>query len=267
MLVRDAISSSKKKWEDDERNPFMCGCEYEIEHILDFNGTVLDDLGIIITDDHSLRNNGREFISPICNTDKQITIFQALVDNVITGKDRFSDRTSIHVHVNVRSLSLNSLKEFLLLYALVEPLFFKYVGKTRENSIYCVPLGATYLPNLYGESIEKILKNWHKYTALNLLPVIGGDGSKKLGSVEFRHMYGTVLESEFIPFLSAIESLFYRISTAPSGWKVTEYLLDFDKTIQLVRETVPTLIGNLSNTELGALLKNSIIDVKLSGIS
>lgn len=267
MLVRDCVGLSKRTWEDDEENPFLCGCEYEIEHILDYDTESLDRLGVIVTEDNSLRNNGREFISPICNIDKQITVFQTLASCVITGEHRFSDRTSIHVHVNVRSLSIEALKEFLLLYALVEPLFFNYVGKTRENSIYCVPLGTTYLPSLYKEPIGIILKKWHKYTALNLLPVLGGDGSKKLGSVEFRHMFGTSMKNEFVPFLSAIESLFYKISGAPAGWKVVDYTLDSDKTLQLVRETVPTLIGSLSDTELKALLKNSIIDVKLSGIS
>jgi len=266
MLVRNLMGSSKRSWENDEDGPFLCGCEYEVEDILDYKGDFMKNSGISVVEDHSLRNNGREFVTSIHSFEDQLEIFKGLHKNIIVGKEPFSERTSIHVHVNVRSFSTSKLKQFVLLYALVEPLFFNFVGDTRKNSIYCVPLSATYLPSIYCLDIQTIINKWHKYTALNLLPILGGDGSKKLGSVEFRHMYGTSSVNEFSVYLEAIKNLYDKVNFELDSWKVVDGLSTKEDTYSLIRSVLPTLSAGYTNEELLALTKNTQIDVKLSEV-
>jgi len=117
-----------------EADVFICGTEYEIEDV--YKVTIPEynigsdtpwwfgDLGAI--KDGSLRNNGVEFITRPVTFPRALELFDYLHNNLKLGDEPYTHRTSTHVHVNVASMSMQQLKNFVLLYALFEPVFFKH---------------------------------------------------------------------------------------------------------------------------------------------
>ena len=232
---------------------FICGCEFEIEAVKSFGET---DAYFSIEEDSSLRNNGREFKTPPCDFERALELFNILHKEVKLGQNPFSDRTSIHVHVNVANMTMEQLRQLTLTYALLEPVFFKFVGAERQHSIYCVPLNYTFLPSVYKQDVTGMYHKWHKYTAFNLKPV------KELGTVEFRHLYGTNDREVFNKWLTALKDLFYHIRDT-NGWDVVD-ALENSSPETIARLIVPSLCENISGAELYALMKDTQLDVKLS---
>jgi hypothetical protein len=150
--------------------------------------------------DGSLRNNGQEFT----------TVGDGLFgDDLIAALEQFfelgkkyewagSDRTSIHIHMDVGNM--NPTHDFYilcLLYAYFEKSLFKYVGHDRESSTFCLPwhkaqksLGMVSkiccsMGDTKDEGLTSLLADYQreeKYSALNV-------GSlSTYGTVEFRHL-------------------------------------------------------------------------------
>jgi hypothetical protein len=237
---------------------FLCGCEFEIEDVKDYKNipTTID-----VTNDSSLRNNGKEFKTPPQPIDLAVETFKQLHSSLKVGKQPFSERTSIHVHVNVRELDLVQARQLVLLYALYEPLFFDFVGNIRKNSIFCVPLNYTYLPSVYKLDIKGLKEKWHKYTAFNIIPMGPSPDHQGFGTVEFRHLYGTNDAYVFETWLKAIKELYTIIMENPTFDILTELQGD---TVQLAYKTVPTLAYRLSPETIKTLIADSTLDVKLS---
>lgn len=153
------------------------------------------------TEDGSLRNNGREFVSiPICGDAIEYSLTH-LSQFLEKSKDckghEFSDRTSIHVHVNARDLTLEQLASWILLYIAVEPVLYNFCGGNRHKNIFCVPVNQAHSLEEYinyfvynaesnSRSTFDVLNTWKKYCGFNLKPL------HKYGTVEFRHMIGTM---------------------------------------------------------------------------
>jgi len=168
------------------------GVELEIEGLDD--GTNFDDClvpGMHHTEDGSLRN-GREFItSPMKMRELDYTLRQFFRQNEFT-EDNYSERCSVHVHVNVGDMPYTNPCSVFLLYQMYEKVLFDWIGGDRENNIFCAPwytslLGKNLLHQDY-DSFEQILGRvvrWQKYTAVNLLPI------STLNTIEWRHMGGT----------------------------------------------------------------------------
>lgn len=236
-----------------KENPqqFLAGVEYEIEDIKDLSG-LFDFNRFQVKEDGSLRNNGHEIITAPNTFSGCLEDFNIIHDTISYGDKAFSHRTSIHVHINVATLEKAQLKQLILLYALTEPLFFNFVGKEREGSIFCVPLSYTYLPSLYKKSSDSLVASWHKYTAFNILP------AQTQGSVEFRHLYGTNNKEVFETWLSSIKSLYDFVVNTPKF----NIIKELNNVPQLVQRVVPKLLekGDIS------MLSNTILDVKLAGI-
>ena len=138
--------------------------------------------------DASLRNDGVEFVSiPL----KAFQIEYALDQLQACYKTKYlkwTARTSTHVHVNIRDLTLNQILNFILIYCAVERLLFNWVGNERKNNIFCIPLYKTWYYkyiHLFTSNPLLSCKYWNKYTALNIKPLV------RYGTVEFRHLYGT----------------------------------------------------------------------------
>jgi len=91
---------------------FIAGVELEIEDTLGVAGGLPG--GWHSEEDGSLRNYGMEFISPPLAADSLIAHFQHIHAKLSTktGKqEHFSDRTSIHVHVNCLDLTQEQVAE------------------------------------------------------------------------------------------------------------------------------------------------------------
>jgi Putative amidoligase enzyme len=241
--------------------PFLVGVELEIEAVADYKKAVMHDVWPCDSDiDHSLRNNGREFKFHPNTLSNTIEHFRYLHKHLNLGPDAFSERTSIHVHVNCRNYDANQLREIILMYAFVEPFYLRYVGDKRRNSIYCVPLNFTNMPDHYKRDIMHLCshKVWHKYTAFNILPL------QQFGTIEFRHLYGTNDAEVFSKWLYAIKDLFDVINNQPN-FNIMEQFQKRVDPVALVRRIVPTLTQGLQDGTIATMIKDSILDVKLAG--
>jgi hypothetical protein len=189
-----------------DKTSFIFGAELEIEAINGYqSSTWFGNNRVIVTEDGSLRNSGKEFLLPPSTLTDGLELFVQLHKNIrfIPDIDPFSQRTSTHVHVNCLNLDAAEIKTFILLYAIFEELAFNYVGPERRYNIHCVPLNFTFMPSLYRENTMAMTAGWSKYTALNLLPL------RKYGTVEFRHLEGTDDPQRFYIWVEFLSKLYY----------------------------------------------------------
>ena len=125
----------------------------------------------------------------------------------------FSHRTSVHIHIDVRNLSVVQLFNFIALYVLLEELIYYYIGENRDKCIFALPMYAAegsvfngiMLASMEGAGTPKTkqiavpgkkykvttLPEWVfcsselRYLGCNLASI------HTHGSLEFRHMAGT----------------------------------------------------------------------------
>jgi hypothetical protein len=240
----------------DISDDFIAGVEYEIESVKDCK-LLAGPYGFMQEHDHSLRNNGIEYKTAPLSLKNSLDAFSFLHDRLSLGENPFSERTSIHVHVNVGNLTEHQAKQFVLLYALFEPLFFKFVGQQRQDSIFCVPLTYTYLPTHYSNNFQSLVGKWHKYTAFNILPV------KNLGTFEFRHLGGTGDKKRFTKWITSLAD-FYNFVKASSNFNLLEYLSKDNEIAPLAHEMIPQLSMEFSKAQIDAMCYDNILDVKLA---
>ena len=188
-------------------NSSFIGMEMEIENVR--THTFIDPIWQETRDD-SLRNGGREYISlpiPAKLAEKSLDY---LFKRISLQEDSYTPRTSIHIHLNVRTLTVAQLKGLLLTYMVFEKTLFNWIGGKREENIFCVPLHSINLTDLLIEKLEDIKNiNWMKYTAVNLVPIL------EKGSVEFRQMVGTNDVGTIIKWINFILCLkIYALKTS-----------------------------------------------------
>ena len=105
-----------------------------------------------------------------------------------------SERTSVHVHVNILDMETEELIRFVNNYIMYEPALFRmHRNWDRENNIFCVPcyksseIQKSYSRLLYHLKRETLGNDYlpYKYAAMN------PNSLYNLGTLEFRHMGGT----------------------------------------------------------------------------
>jgi len=258
-LVSDDLSDTDE---------FICGTEYEIEDIksiklpghsdtwyptqLSLNDAQAWWVGKIgLMHDGSLRNHGIEFITKPVTFEEAIKLFDTLHKGLTLGPNPYTVRTSTHVHVNMASMTLDQCKHMMLLYALLEPVFFAAVAPDRQHNIHCVPLNYTLLPSIYKSPFPDIVKSWSKYSALNLMPL------RTQGTMEFRHLHGTGDIVVYQRWLTLLNELWtFAFMNPPS---TLEKMLRSGATPQ-------EICGNvLPSASFGGVdFSTSLIDVKLA---
>ena len=189
-------------WENKYNN--FLGIEVECE-----NAPGMDLLGWRTTEDGSLRDGGKEYISWILHEEAVGTALAGLytILSLIKPAPRFSWRTSIHVHLNVRNFTIEEFLKLLLLYLAFEKVLFRFVGGEREKSNFCVPLHQSSLMETFRNFCNRrtgvggMHLQWEKYSALNLSRL------SDYGTVEFRHMPGTWEVSKLHLWIGMILSL------------------------------------------------------------
>jgi hypothetical protein len=163
----------------------LYGVELEIENTQNNDWVVP---GMEGKEDNSLRNNGWEYVTqPMTFSNLAYCLNLFFTKSKVTAAN-YSERCSIHVHTNCRDLTWEQVSTLCLLYQMLEPLFFAFVGEERDKNIFCVPWSETQLTyNVINrlKSQPNTLKEWQKYTALNLRTLW------TYGTVEWRHMAGT----------------------------------------------------------------------------
>lgn len=197
----------------------IIGVEFEIEGLnRDHGRNWYNVSGITDKEDGSLRGHCGEFVTKPMLVNVFNTVVDAFYARGNFTKDNYSDRCSIHVHLNVADMTHAQLNSLLSLYEALERVLFHYIGNNREENIYCVPLHDTMMS---AGSIRRVasmdtlmekIARWEKYTALNLLRM--GD----LGTVEFRHMAGeaNVLRvKEWVSIIACMNE--YARAMSPEG--------------------------------------------------
>lgn len=176
----------------------LVGIEVEVENI-----TTLGDMNPVWAHktDGSLRNNGAEFVSrPIAACDAPGAL-QHLLGVTLPASASFSPRTSIHVHMDFTSESMATVEDVILMYAVFERLFYKYVRRQRIKNIYCVPITETHLMREWGLIGRIRPERWEKYTGLNARCL------SQFGTLEFRHMHGTFDVAKLAVWIDLITKL------------------------------------------------------------
>ena len=198
------------------------GIEIEAEDVKIVNedlGNQLDYWDVV--HDGSLRNYGTEFVSSML---RGADIYKALTElNTVLKSNNitpdFSERTSVHIHVDGRFMTTDHLRVLVLHYLMLEPFLFKYIGNNRETNPYCIPYyknnrGIRNLANLFKKDFEypavrRVVQDAVKYEAMNIHSI-----SEK-GSIEFRMHYGTSNEEEIFAWIQVILTMF-RVSKETS---------------------------------------------------
>jgi hypothetical protein len=203
---------------------FVCGIELEVENARSRHGSFKHEMFGTLWNSHtdgSLRNGGVEYVSVPCSGGAIVEAVD-LMWNGLPADWSFSQRTSIHVHVNVRDFSWEQLQTLLLTYCVVERILFDYASSDRAGSIFCVPVVETTYPDtLIGNLItsqHRAVGSWEKYSALNLTRLVD------LGTVEFRHMPGCRDKEKVFMWLRIINDLllFARRTTIDTVYKTLE---------------------------------------------
>src|SRR5258708_1191940 len=102
----------------------LVGIEVEVENVMYINPNI--PLAFWqITEDGSLRNNGREFKTLALPLKYVESALKQLSEGLNPNVD-FSVRTSVHVHQDVRGMAMSQLIGLLLTYISVESLLFKF---------------------------------------------------------------------------------------------------------------------------------------------
>jgi len=209
MVLRRNDSTLYEKTHSLKNKPFewttlqgMVGIEIEVENITQ---PVSPLAYWDVKSDGSLRNNGIELVSvPLQIRQVQLAlehVFEVLNQN---NKPDFSNRTSIHIHVNCRDLTQDQLYNFILLYAIFEKHFYNIVGNKRLNSIFCVPVFRTNQLKHLNTVVYGLSPDWHKYCGLNLLPLYQNSVTQGYGTIEFRHLHGTANQQEILEWINDI---------------------------------------------------------------
>lgn len=164
------------------------GIEVELEGIL---ADRFDSRYWNMKGDGSLRNNGQEFVckGPTGGVD----LFNAVVEIDSFLFDKKPDgnwRCSTHVHLDVRDMTASQLKNLIIIYITMEKLIFRLSGFHRYKNNFCCSIGfaqrqlQTLISNWNREDTydftNRLINNWDKYSALNLVPI------SSFGTVEFR---------------------------------------------------------------------------------
>lgn len=196
-------------------NPYpslLFGLELEIENLPDWDDMKLIQGAMTQTEDGSLRNYGREFItSPMTYSHVDMVLRDFFSRNKI-NESNYSERCSIHVHTNVQDITFEQLANICMLYQVFERVLFRWIGHERDRNIFCVPWydtsHMTYrVVNRLKSGDKWVAGEWQKYTALNLVPVTGQ------GTIEWRHMNGHCDINRIMQWLRFIQHM-YRIATA-----------------------------------------------------
>jgi hypothetical protein len=137
------------------------------------------------------------------DVDKALT---ELIDSQKNATFSFSFRTSVHIHINVGSLTEDQLRCFVYTYALLEEPLINFCGKSRKANRFCLRIQdaereLTYIQDFYErglETLKAIGGDELRYSAMNLGSLY------KYGSLEFRGMRGTLDKGVIQTWISAL---------------------------------------------------------------
>lgn len=224
-----------KKYKPDERwvlPKSFIGLEFEYEGVKDPDGLFYNNPSLAqywaSHRDDSLKDHGCEFVfrNPMFGADAYEAL-KVLMDLGTAHQFKCSLRAGLHVHLDVRDMETSQLIGLIVLYTILEPLIFDWVGNNREHSIYCVPLfkadesladAVRVVRAVQFDEKHEGSKNTYnssfkaaRYAALNL------NALSKFGSIEFRHMKTTLSMDKVVDWVNIIQSLKAATTKLPTS--------------------------------------------------
>lgn len=166
--------------------------------------------------DHSLRghDNAEYVLSKPINfstVPKALDILWKMFETHGSVLDN-SNRTSVHVHLNVQDWYLNRLTSFLAMYFCVEELLTAWCGEHRIGNLFCLrakdaPAIITELSKFIKADAKHIIHDGFHYAGLNAQALF------KFGSLEIRTLRGPTDKQVILDWVSILERL-YNLSAS-----------------------------------------------------
>lgn len=201
---------------------FPVGVEVEVE----WGADRIRVPGMNQVQDGSLRNHGIEFVTAFgVRLDGILKILEGFEKEIVEyrrfkekGAFTFSERTSVHTHLDVRHWTDAQVQNLLVLYTLFEKSLFGFVHPKRSHNIFTIPLRSW---DGMGKinSLDQMLQNMNRYCALNLQAL------PKYGTIEYRHMEGNC-NSDYIFTWLCLLALLHYAAMRMSTQEVREFILD-----------------------------------------
>ncbi|NIP41352.1 MAG: hypothetical protein GWO28_01230 [candidate division Zixibacteria bacterium] len=192
----------------------LYGIEIELERMR--NASELEMKYWRLVNDGSLRNHGIEFVltQPLGGADIPRALSE-LEKAILKGRfdPSLTDRTSVHVHMDVRELSNTELSKLIILYTIFERVLFQYAGPHRWGNIFCMPIEYAQLQipiltdipendgHLFADAVFSGSRGIDRYSALNLLAL------PRFGSLEFRMHQGEWRAEQLLRWVSILACL------------------------------------------------------------
>ena len=213
----------------------MVGIEIELEGLISIPLLrEITDTRWNVVEDGSLRNGGAEFVfsEPMFGVD----VVQALTNlrdtlGRVGVEPELTERTSVHVHIDVRDLEYSQILNFILIYLICEPYFFAVGGEERRHNPYSFPLamsddylrriGAAMQYNNGAPTAAMFTSNIDgaaKYSAFNVAPI------STQGSIEFRHHRGTYNVEELLRWVNMVLCIKRQTVAMGTTRLTTEYI-------------------------------------------
>lgn len=206
----------------------LLGLEYEYEGVED--RTLPNHTHAALWTYHeegSLRDDGAEYVftQPLFGKDAYNAI-DWLMTHAADQKWKPTMRTGIHVHIDMRDIEVVQLVGMALIYTIVEPILYRWIGDNRENSHFCVPLykadealiaASGIIANALADdkndrhSTVESAGAFERYSGLNFQAL------QKFGSFEFRHMRTTHDKARvynWVNIIMALKEASFRVPTS-----------------------------------------------------
>ncbi|MBW1801305.1 MAG: amidoligase family protein [Deltaproteobacteria bacterium] len=156
-----------------------------------------------------------------------------------------SDRTSVHIHINIQDMSLTEVYSFIALFLILETPLVKFCGDDRENNLFCLRSSdAEGLLTILEKSasvkyLDCLNTTEVRYSAINVSAIF------KYGSLEFRSMRGT----DDVKLIQKWVRILLKLKDAARNYESPLEIIE-DFSMKGINLWVDTILGN----EVGVVL-------------
>jgi len=196
------------------------GIEIEMEgtRLTDFNSTFWK-----YKNDGSLRGNSIEYVlrAP-CKRDAVESRLVHLQRKVSQASLRPSDRTAVHIHLNVQDFNTLEVINFALLYLVLEDVMLSYCGELREGNLFCLRAkDAEFIIHVLIQArrnydIDVFSQEGLRYASLNLSAV------RRYGSMEFRALPSSKMFIDVLPWAQMLLKIKDKSREFVNPWEIIE---------------------------------------------
>lgn len=190
----------------------MVGIEHELEGARDSNfREEFTDWDAIR--DGSLRNGGIEYVLKRPLSGQELITAIRTIDTYVGAREHIvsNERTSTHVHVDVRDMTAQQLLMFFVVYTTYEQVLFSLCDDSRTENNFCVPvrknggvikrMRSLAKEPTSGHHIQQLGNSTYRYAAMNMASL------PRFGSLEFRMRETLTDTSQLIDWINVLLSI------------------------------------------------------------